>query len=83
MPRERLARPEQRRLYRKSLQWSQSGLLFPGPSGAPLSRAALHNALRRLNLAINGRVKLAGDHNNVGPITPEKIRAAFLDRDPF
>jgi hypothetical protein len=73
--RERLARPEQRRLYRKSLQWSQSGLLFPGPSGAPLSRAALHNALRRLNLA--------GDHNNVGPITPEKIRAAFLDRDPF
>jgi hypothetical protein len=45
--RERLARPEQRRLYRKSLQWSQSGLLFPGPSGAPLSRAALHNALRR------------------------------------
>jgi hypothetical protein len=71
--RERLARPEQRRLYRKSLQWSQSGLLFPGPSGAPLSRAALHNALRRLDLA--------GDHNSVGPITPEKIRAAFLDRD--
>ena len=28
--RERLARPEQRRLYRKSLQWSQSGLLLPG-----------------------------------------------------
>jgi hypothetical protein len=49
--RERLARPDQRRLYRKSLQWSQSRLLFPGPNGAPLSRAALHNALRRLNLA--------------------------------
>ena len=70
--RERLARPDQRRLYRKSLQWSQSRLLFPGPNGAPLSRAALHNALRRLDLA--------GDHNSVGPITPEKIRAAFLDR---
>ena len=47
--RERLARPDQRRLYRKSLQWSQSRLLFPGPNGAPLGRAALHNALRRLN----------------------------------
>ena len=35
----------------ESLQWSQSRLLFPGPNGAPLSRAALHNALRRLNLA--------------------------------
>ena len=68
--RERLARPDQRRLYRKSLHWSQSGLLFPGPNGAPLSRAALHNALRRLNVA--------GDHNSIGPITPEKIRAAFL-----
>jgi hypothetical protein len=68
--RERLARPEQRRLYRKSLQWSQSGLLFPGPSGAPLSRAALHNALRRL--------AFARPPNSIGPITSEKIRAAFL-----
>jgi hypothetical protein len=68
--RERLARPEQRRLYRKSLQWSQSGLLFPGPSGAPLSRAAHPNALRRLNFA--------RPPNSIGPITPEKIRAAFL-----
>ena len=73
--RERLARPEQRRLYRKSPQWSQSGLLFPGPSGAPLSRGALHNALRRLDFA--------RPPNSIGPITPEKIRAAFLDRDPF
>jgi hypothetical protein len=37
--RKRLARPDQRRLYRKSLEWSQSRLLFPGPNGAPLSRA--------------------------------------------
>ena len=70
--RERLARPDQRRLYRKSLHWSQSRLLFPGPNGAPLSRAALHNALRRLNLA--------GEPNGLRPITPEKIRAAFLLR---
>jgi hypothetical protein len=73
---ERLARPDQRRLYRKSLGWSQSRLLFPGPNGAPLSRAALHNALRRLNLA--------GELNSIQPIiTPEKIRAAFLWRDPL
>jgi hypothetical protein len=71
--RERLARPDQRRLYRKSLQWSQSGLLFPGPDGAPLSRAALHNALRRLNAS--------GERNRSRPITPEKIRAAFLCGD--
>lgn len=68
--RERLGRPDQRRLYRKSLQWSQSRLLFPGPHGAPLDRAALHNALRRLNLA-------AESSSNIQPITPEKIRIAF------
>jgi hypothetical protein len=73
--RERLARPDQRRLYRKSLHWSQSRLLFPGPNGAPLSRAALHNALRRLNAG--------GERNSIGSITPEKIRAAFLWRDPL
>jgi hypothetical protein len=73
--RERLGRPDQRRLYRKSLSWSRSMLLFPGPNGAPLSRAALHNALRRLNLT--------GERHSIGPITPEKIRAAFLLRDPL
>ena len=73
--RERLARPDQRRLYRKSLHWSQSRLLFPGPNGAPLSRAALHNALRRLNLT--------GERNSTRSITPEKIRAAFLWRNPL
>ena len=55
--------------------WGQSGLLFPGPSGAPLSRATLLNALRRLDFA--------RPPNNIGPITPEKIRAAFLWRDPL
>jgi hypothetical protein len=71
--RERLARPDQRRLYRKSFLWGQSRLLFPGPNGAPLSRAALHNALRRLDFA--------RPPNSIGPITPEKIRAAFLCGD--
>ena len=64
--RERLIRPDQRRLYRKSLEWAQSGLLFPGPGGAPLSRAAPHNALRRL--------MRVGE----GGLTPERVRAAFL-----
>ena len=73
--RERLARPDQRRLYRKSLKWSQSRLLFPGPNGAPLGRAALHNALRRLNLA--------EECGSIRPITPEKIRIAFLGGDPL
>ena len=72
---ERLARPDQRRLYRKSFQWSQSRLLFPGPNGAPLGRAALHNALRRLSVA--------GERSSIQPITPEKIRVAFLCGDPF
>jgi hypothetical protein len=71
--RERLARPDQRRLYRKSRQWSQSRLLFPGPNGAPLGRAALHNALRRLNVA--------GERSSIQPITPEKSRVAFLCGD--
>jgi hypothetical protein len=73
--RERLGRPDQRQLYRKSLQWSQSRLLFPGPNGAPLSRAAMHNALRRLSLA--------EESNSIGLITPEKIRAAFLWKNPL
>jgi hypothetical protein len=73
--RERLARPDQRRLYRKSLQWSQSRLLFPGPKGAPLGRAALHNALRRLIVV--------GGSSSIQPITPEKIRVAFLCRNPL
>ena len=63
----RLLRPDQRRLYRKSLRWAQSGLLFPGPGGAPLSRAAPHHALRRLAGVGEG-----------GLVTPEQVRAAFL-----
>jgi hypothetical protein len=69
--RERLARPDQRRLYRKASQWSDSKLLFPGPRGGALGRAALHNALRRLLAGV-------GEGSN---LTPEKVRAAFLSRD--
>jgi hypothetical protein len=67
--RERLARPDQRRLRRKSLAWGQSALLFPGPGGAPLAGKALHNALRRLT---------GGGEGGAAGLTPEKIRAAFL-----
>jgi hypothetical protein len=75
--RERLARPDQRRLYRKSFQWSRSSLLFPGPGGAALGRAALHNALRRLGVA--------GERSSSSsqPITPEMIRIAFLWGEPL
>jgi len=76
--RERLARPDQRRLYRKSLKWSQSRLLFPGPNGAPLGRAALHNALRRLDV-----VGERSSSSSIQLITPEKIRVAFLCGDPL
>jgi hypothetical protein len=44
---------------RPDLGWSQSRLLFPGPNGTPLSRSALHNALRRLNAA--------GERNSIRP----------------
>jgi hypothetical protein len=40
-----------------------------------LGRAALHNALRRLNVA--------GECSTSQPITPEKIRIAFLCGDPL
>ena len=66
--RERLARPDQRRLYRKASQWSQADLLFPGPGGRRLSRAALNNALRRF----------LGGVGEGTALTPQKIRAAFL-----
>jgi hypothetical protein len=66
--RERLTRPDQRRLYRKASQWSQAKLLFPGPCGRRLSRAALNNALRRF----------LGGVGEGTALTPQMIRAAFL-----
>lgn len=73
--RERLSRPDQRRLYRKSLEWSESALLFPGPRGESLGRVALHNALKRL---------LSGVGEGSRPdVSPQKIRAAFASRDPL
>jgi hypothetical protein len=74
--RERLARPDQARLYRKKLGWGQSKLLFPGPRGGPLGRAALHNALRRLVVGVG--------EGSRGRLTPQNIRVAFLlGRDPL
>jgi hypothetical protein len=67
--RERLGRPDQARLYRKNPRWRQSELLFPGPRGGALGRAALHNALRRLSGVGEG---------SRGRLTPGKIRVAFL-----
>ena len=72
--RERLSRPEQRRLYRKARQWSHSKLLFPGPRGEALSRTALHNALGRL---LGG----VGEGSLRHPITPNTIRFAFRAGD--
>ena len=66
--RERLARPDQARLYRKNAKWRQSKLLFPGPGGGALGRAAVHNALRRL----------IGVGEGIGKLTPQKVRIAFL-----
>jgi hypothetical protein len=71
--RERLTRPDQRRLYRRPREWSHSELLFPGPRGRPLARAALHNALRRLLSGVGEARRL----------TPLKIRAAFLAGEPL
>jgi hypothetical protein len=64
--RERLDRPEQSRLYRKS--WAYSEYLFPNSKGEPLQKQALHNALARLTVPGEDRVRL----------TPEEIREAFL-----
>jgi hypothetical protein len=64
--RQRLDRPEQGRLFRKS--WSNSDLLFPDSQGAVLKKPAMHNALARLSVKGEGRVRL----------TPESVRQAFL-----
>jgi hypothetical protein len=71
--RERLSRPDQRRLYRKAPGWGESELLYPGPRGAPLGRAALHNALRRLLIGVGEGSRL--------DITPQKISVAFRTED--
>jgi hypothetical protein len=64
--RQRLDRPEQGRLFRKS--WSNCDLLFPDSQGAVLKKQAMHNALARLIVKGEGRVRL----------TPEAVRRAFL-----
>ena len=64
--RERLDRPEHSRMYRKA--WASSDLLFPAPSGGPLTKHAARNALLRLT---------AGGNAPAG-VTPGVIRKAFI-----
>ena len=64
--RERLDRPEHSRMYRKA--WASSDLLFPAPSGGPLTKHAVRNALLRLT---------AGGDGPAG-VTPGMIRKAFI-----
>lgn len=64
--RERLDRPEQSRIYRKA--WAYSDLLFPNSKGEALTKHAMRNALSRLSVRGEGRVRL----------TPGMIRRAFL-----
>src|SRR3984893_13901124 len=69
--RERLARPDQRRLYRKSLQWSQSRLLFPGPrrcSLGPSSPAQRSAATQRGGRAQQHRAHHSGKDQSRFPL---------------
>jgi hypothetical protein len=66
--RERMTRPEQSRLHRKS--WAYSELLFPNSRGEALGKQCLSNALARLHGPAPGpAVRL----------TPAVIRVAFLE----
>jgi len=67
--RERLDRPEQSRIYRKA--WAYSDLLFPNSKGEALTKHAMRNALLRLTVRGEGRVRL----------TPGEIRQAFMQLD--
>jgi hypothetical protein len=64
--RERLDRPEQSRIYRKA--WAYSDLLFPNSKGEALTKYAMRNALSRLSVRGEGRIRL----------TPGMVRQAFL-----
>lgn len=64
--RERLDRPEQSRIHRKA--WAYSDLLFPNSQGEALTKYAMRNALSRLSVRGEGRVRL----------TAGMIRRAFL-----
>jgi hypothetical protein len=67
--RKRLDRPEQSRLFRKA--WAYSPLLFPNSNGDALTKHSTRNALRRLTVRGEGRVRL----------TPSEIRRAFLQEE--
>jgi site-specific recombinase XerD len=64
--RERLDRPEQSRIYRKA--WAYSDLLFPNSKGEALTKYAMRNAVSRLSVRGEARIRL----------TPGMVRQAFL-----
>ena len=70
--RDRLDRPDQSRLYRKS--WAYSDLLFPNAKGEVLQKQALHNALVRLS--VPGDERVPGEKRF--RLTPLVVRTAFL-----
>jgi hypothetical protein len=67
--RKRLDRPEQSRFFRKA--WAYSPLLFPNSNGDALTKHCTRNAIRRLIVRGEGRVRL----------TPSEIRRAFLQEE--
>jgi hypothetical protein len=69
--RKRLDRPEQSRLFRKA--WAYSSLLFPNSKGEALTKHSTRNALLRLIVPGEGRIRL----------TPSEIRRAFLQEKPL
>jgi hypothetical protein len=69
--RKRLDRPEQSRFFRKA--WAYSPLLFPNSKGEVLTKHSTRNALLRLIVQGEGRVRL----------TPSEIRRAFLQIEPL
>jgi hypothetical protein len=69
--RKRMDRPEQSRFFRKA--WAYSPLLFPNSKGEALTKHSTRNALLRLRIQGEGRVRL----------TPSEIRRAFLQEEPL
>ena len=80
--RERLARPDQRRLYRKSLQWSQSRLLSPGPSGAPLGRGGPPQERSAATQPGRRAQQHRADHSGKNQSRFPRVGSLLRERDP-
>jgi hypothetical protein len=66
----RTERPEQARLFKRSSAWADSPLVFPNSRGGQLSRSALYNALRRLQLTAVNAPQSKGQSNPPSPTGP-------------